>query len=863
MTQKTAIEYIKESSIYTSPRYEWLKPIIEATLNETLDAKLIDETLKSIYVNHEQKEQLQQPETEDTSTVELESFTINKIKSINKINNIGLVDLSNPVELKDGLNIVYGKNASGKSSIVTAICNVLGIKRPSIPNLNKDSPDMFVSIEAIDADQNSKELNWPSSGKLILNGLKIFDSDVCTYLVEKDQLNDFELSHLKSELFPLLNNSFETLSEHLEYHKNSLNENFQSSISTIQKIVLQFSENSQLFSKDSINKVKLSEEQKASLEQLKSKLKAIQDSNPDATLKNLKTSYQAGAKILNTIGDFNEVLIDEENKKVEWEFKLADVITTISGNLNEYLRLKSIVDKESENKLGDLLLADWLKNPKWKEFIAQSILFVDSLDQAVSQKYKSSSCPYCLQELESGNAKKLIEAYHTLRNENKILLEKAETSLSNNTKELKSLIGNIGNFPDYLELFNNELEAISETEKTTIDFEKTNLFFNEIAAILEKKVFNEIDLNQIEELRQFGGKILQLEAKYLTVIKSVSDSITGRDDTIKAIQAEIAPLETNQIILDNKDSLISCISLKESLDNILQKIADLTAIKQATSSLSTRFTREVPLDIFENQLKLEYQALGHSITDVWSIKSQTDGPRNKRVYSIKDKRISEIFSEGEQKVHALADFFAEAVINKFKGVYIFDDPVNSLDEEKIELVKNRIMKLVEEENQVLIFTHNLVFLNSLIETETQKITQVTRLSDQILFEHDILLGTDNELSRRIKVIKERMQNLNSNEELQKDIYFLRNVYDLISGYLESYVEIKVFCNVINRYRPNIRMHSLDRLEKFNYDIVKSLMPLYHQTSRKGSRHSHPSGAPEPNYDELKGHYKTFLKNYSL
>ena len=91
---------------------------------------------------------------------------------------------------------------------------------------------------------------------------------------------------------------------------------------------------------------------------------------------------------------------------------------------------------------------------------------------------------------------------------------------------------------------------------------------------------------------------------------------------------------------------------------------------------------------------------------------------------------------------------------------------------------------------------------------------------------------------------------------------MRNVYDLISGYLETYVEGKIFKNIITRYRPNIRMQSLEKMESIDTDKIKKLMTLYNQTSRKGSRHSQPIGTPPPKYPDLLKHYEELKTDIS-
>ena len=145
----------------------------------------------------------------------------------------------------------------------------------------------------------------------------------------------------------------------------------------------------------------------------------------------------------------------------------------------------------------------------------------------------------------------------------------------------------------------------------------------------------------------------------------------------------------------------------------------------------------------------------------------------------------------------------------------------------------------------------------------EKVTEVKRLDNQVVFTPEVKLGTESELKKRLQAINKRMTTLSKESELQQDEYFLRNIYDLISGYLESYVEIKLFKNVINRYRPNIRMHSLDKLCDFDAETFMPILELYQQTSRKGSRHSQPTGTPTPTYAELQDHYAQFRESFAL
>ena len=76
-------------------------------------------------------------------------------------------------------------------------------------------------------------------------------------------------------------------------------------------------------------------------------------------------------------------------------------------------------------------------------------------------------------------------------------------------------------------------------------------------------------------------------------------------------------------------------------------------------------------------------------------------------------KLSDILSEGEQKVIALADFLAEAVIRRSSAPIIFDDPVTSLDYKRLDYIVDRLVSL-SEDHQVIVFTHNIWFATALL-----------------------------------------------------------------------------------------------------------------------------------------------------
>ena len=76
--------------------------------------------------------------------------------------------------------------------------------------------------------------------------------------------------------------------------------------------------------------------------------------------------------------------------------------------------------------------------------------------------------------------------------------------------------------------------------------------------------------------------------------------------------------------------------------------------------------------------------------------------------------VSSVLSEGEQRVTAIAGFFADLTESGDFSTLVFDDPVSSLDQEFRVKVAQRLLEEAEH-RQVLVFTHDFSFVQYLYE----------------------------------------------------------------------------------------------------------------------------------------------------
>lgn len=85
-----------------------------------------------------------------------------------------------------------------------------------------------------------------------------------------------------------------------------------------------------------------------------------------------------------------------------------------------------------------------------------------------------------------------------------------------------------------------------------------------------------------------------------------------------------------------------------------------------------------------------------------------------------------VLSEGEHRAVALAGFLAEAAVSPGRAPIMVDDPVSSLDHRRRERVANRLAREAQD-RQIIVFTHDVVFLVMLEEACTRLDAPLTRV----------------------------------------------------------------------------------------------------------------------------------------
>ena len=188
-------------------------------------------------------------------------------------------------------------------------------------------------------------------------------------------------------------------------------------------------------------------------------------------------------------------------------------------------------------------------------------------------------------------------------------------------------------------------------------------------------------------LNKRDGNTFFFRSQNLMVFKAISDTL----DILKGAGAQVAP----------------------AVETALRGLCSTTYRDNLTRALIDAFQDELKeLGMEDLQVSL---SVGNLLDDSSIVAIEMSNAMN----------IHGILSEAEQKCAALALFFAECDLMAVKQPIVLDDPVNSLDDIFIERFAHKLSKI---ENQVVVFTHSVLFLEAMTDSRHFKVFKDTLVS---------------------------------------------------------------------------------------------------------------------------------------
>ncbi len=853
---KTLEKDVKE---FANAQPYWAKYLCSEILSgNKITDEIIDSTFSYLLEKLDLKGETDKPElsishNSNASDDFKENLTFDSLTNVEGVN---ALTENQTIELTPNLTIIYGANGSGKSGYVRLLKNVFYSKDKIdiLPNINIDSGHKPIAATFnFSSDGISIPLKYPDdTGNGIFNQFAVFDGDI-----GKKHLsvrNDFSFRPAGLQLFNEFNSALEKLN-------TRLNNEIQT------KSIANPFANDDIFQRESEIKTFLSQLSNSSkLEELKAHLPYTNEEKEkkaqlDKQYDNLKVALAQKDKALKELQTIKTQL-EGRKKNLEtlnlWFTK--NQLDTVKNTLNNFKIKEETAQKEGIEKFKTEKVEN-IGSPEWKQFIEAAKKFALTQNENGYPEI-GDNCLLCHQPINEESSKNLIRSYWAYI---KSAAEQEARTAKEKLNEIKKGYEKL----DFIQFPETDTLTGWLKEKHEVDLTKLKQELGKQAASSQTLIGNINTMQVIEQAE------IQID---LSVLHTISEAV---DKDIKAFEEDeqnknLAELLKQKTYLAHKEKLKARYTDIETLHkNIIwvnkAKQFNKQSFKVQSTNTEKRLSKEYFNTNYINAFNVECDKLNGKFGIEIDAKS-SDAQSNRQLF-LKGKDPSAILSEGEQKVISLADFIAETNITTINKGIIFDDPVTSLDEERKNVIAERLCELALNK-QVLIFTHDLVFVSGLINKATDLSVgnechwiESTEEEKGIIWlkntpSYDKKYRNDKPAQEFYKLAKDAGPE-GREKHIKSGFAALRTSY-------ETFVIYDIFKNIVQRFNDRVSVMSLSSVCLVD-DIVNETISNFEKccTYMEGHTHSDKSSANKPDaktlfneieaYNALKKKYKQTRK----
>ena len=676
----------------------WAKFLAEKILSgNAISDNDIDTSYSYLLEQLKLKEETEKPEISINSNAEntgnyKSDLLLTKLENVEGVN---ALTENQAIEFSPNLTIIYGANGSGKSGYVRLLKKVFYSKAPEdiLPNVHIDNGHKAVNAAfTFNSNKTAIPLGFSNKDNAEFRQFAVFDGKgLFRQLAEK---NEFEFRPAGLSFFADYTNAVIRVEQKLNTDiqtkqsgntANDLSDLFDGN-SEIKTIVQNLKAETKV---DDLKKyTPFSDEDKTQKEAIQKQYDELllASKGKEKEIKNLEGIKSLLAQNKQAIEKLNQFFTEETLTKVK---------TAITDCVTKEATAKA---EGVENFKTDKI--EGIGTTEWKNFIisAETFAKTQKTENAVYPE-NGDNCLLCQQPL-SDEAQKLISNYWTfIKSVAEQNVKQAQQKLDKAKQSYENL--NFDLFPQdntltvwLTEKYPNELEALKQK------LSEQNAFSQNIVSDIQSKTANE-------------RAEIKISLEQHTTIETVFDAsikLLKEDEQSK----ELEKLLNSKTLLEHKEKFNTHFSKFETyVDNQVwlkkSNKADYAKrkITETEKALSNKYFNQKYIDAFNEECKKLNGNFGIDINHTGS------AGKSYRQLKLKGNNPNAVLSEGEQKVIAIADFLAEMHLSEVNKGIIFDDPVTSLDEKRKSEIAERLVKEALLK-QVIIFTHDLVFVSSLI-----------------------------------------------------------------------------------------------------------------------------------------------------
>ena len=758
-----------------------------------------------------------------SSQTSVSTSTAMKLNSLKHVENVNALTADQEIEFHPRLTVCFGENGSGKTGYVRILKQAASVRtaQPVLPNIHKTGHEgtPWARIKVAYGDEE-RTIDWHGeSGLEPLTRLVVFDARAALVHINDDLTYSYTPADLS--LFPLVTDGIERVQERLQTAKeekepsgNPADNHFSRESKLYEKV-------KNLGGSNGFSEIRslaeVSDEEEANLPTLREKVAALSS----GTVRQQINAANQESNVLSKVLLIGRALLDFDT--VAYSEAIAALSTARANH-----------DQATREALAGEAIPGILSKP-WQEFVEAAEAYIKEVGLDPYPE-SDASCIYCRQPLGDA-AIGLIQKYRdycnaALRQE----VEQANANLRNLSTSVSNLL-----------LDENErdvdriLEAVADPDSPPPTLTAAREVIRQ-ARLFQQVLATEGDCPPMPESMQHMVGAVRAGAE---AAKITSDDLSKqggeRERVLEEEQARLSELEERLTLRGMLPVMRNYVEAMKWVDRCSSYLQRFPAIKRGLTDTSKRASTEVINSRFEKLFQEECQSL-HAPKVKLDFPGREGQARRRKILT-SEHDLSEILSEGEQKVIALADFLSEAALNPDGSPIVLDDPVTSLDHKRLQHVVDRLVEL-SITRQIIVFTHDIWFAAELLARfeRTPKecaFYDVTAVGERIGLALRGSHPRTDTFSDRGRQINARIEQAN-NETGENLRALIEKGYEELRGACEVVVEKDLLKGVTERYRPNVRMTVLDQIRGDRLpDAVQKIVPIFDKSCRIIASHSQP------------------------
>lgn len=721
---------------------------------------------------------------------------------------------------RNGITLVYGANASGKSGysrIAKQLCRSLSpqeLKGNVYEAAPADPPEVDLVFGIEGGEPERQETTWkhgdPSPAELAR--ISVFDTATARVYVDKDRKVEFlpyelDLLNKLALAAKALDGDFAARENAIDVAiRTPLPAGYTDGTAVTQALAKLVPETELADLPDEAGMRALSvwnDEKEAALQSISDEIR----DDPKVRLRSHRSAKQELENIRTQLSGHLVLLADDGIAKIK------DAHTDMTT--------KAEAAKAAAQGLGEGMPIPEIGSESWRQMLIYARDFAGEafFERDDPKLVTGEACVLCQQPLEDDAASRMAKFDEYISGRTASDSQKATkdyealvgsiNALRFGTREqTKALLGVYGGLGDDHQAFVDEIALGYGVLATRLEAVK---------AMIEAGTFDGADAMeavQADLIQKIDAALEDLRAQIDALEKADAD-----EERMKTLASQMAELEDAkklsqeiEIVVARLKQLVERLKIKEARKLCASgPIArQLTARRRVilTKSLKTQLTEELDnLKLSHIPIDLSDRSAGaDSVIEVGLTAHQ-------RVAN-----NSDVLSEGEQRALALSCFLAELIEIGAEHGIIIDDPVSSLDHSRMEAVAKRLVAEASAGRQVIIFTHNIMF-HYMMENEARR-ADIPCHAEWMSSLGGTKFGIidDSGKPNHTKKVKQRIGELNeAKAKLYRDGYDpavqefrdpLTAIYTLMRETWERIVEEILFNGTIQRFRPEVMTQSL-------------------------------------------------------